>query len=46
MSSRLGLRAEEELISRRRIPTAIVIKNIPFQIPKETLLGVMVRSVS
>lgn len=26
-----------------RIPTAIVIKNIPFQIPKETLLGVMVR---
>lgn len=25
------------------IPTAIVIKNIPFSVPKETLLGIMVR---
>lgn len=26
-----------------RIPTAIVIKNIPFHVPKETLSSIMVR---
>ena len=45
VSFRLGIGREQELIGvwECRIPTAIVIKNIPFQVPKETLLGIMVR---